>query len=286
MGARRAVVAAAAVIGLFLVGTVAWANQAQPLRYVNLGDSYSSGAGIQPAAPGSAPACSQSQLNWAHDIAADTGATLRDASCSGADTQDFRTSQSVGVPPQLDAIASDTQLITLTIGGNDNNVFVSTIQKCATAALTTAGQGNPCQRTYGSSFVDTINTSNYPNIVRALQDVKKKAPKARVAISGYLRILPAEKGCYPIMPVAAGDVPYLNGIQGALNDAVKRAAAKTGVTYLDVTAISTGHDACQLPGVRWVEPVVPVNAAPVHPNAIGEREMANNAIAKLGLARA
>lgn len=283
MKARRIVVAALAVVGLFAGGAAAWANPTPPLRYVNLGDSYSSGAGILPPAPGSAPQCSQSSLNWAHDIAGARGYQLTDVSCSGADTTDLRSAQYVGVAPQLDALKADTQLVTLTIGGNDNNVFVSTIEKCAAAAATTVGQGNPCEKTYGSSFVDTINRSNYPNIVKALRDVKARAPKARVAISGYLRILPATTGCYPIMPVASGDVPYLNRIQAALNDAVRRAAQQTGATYLDVTGISTGHDACQLPGVRWVEPVAPVNAAPVHPNLIGEQKMAENAIAKLGL---
>ncbi|WP_433798138.1 SGNH/GDSL hydrolase family protein [Actinomycetospora sp. CA-084318] len=284
MGARRAVVAAVAVIGLLLVGTAAWANQAQPLRYVNLGDSYSSGAGIQPADPAAAPACSQSQLNWAHDIASDTGAQLTDVSCSGAKTKDFRASQSAGVAPQLDALEADTQLVTMTIGGNDGDVFTTAFGQCAQLGLQSLGRGNPCEQKFGTTFVDQVRKTTYPNLVKALQDVRKKAPKARVAISGYLQIL-SPTGCFPIMPVASGDVAYLNDLQATLNDAVKRAAARTGATYLDVTAISTGHDACQLPGTRWVEPVIPVNAAPVHPNAIGEREMANNAIAKLGLAR-
>lgn len=284
MGARRAVVAALTVIGLLLVGTAAWANQTSPLRYVNLGDSYSSGAGIQPAAPGSAPACSQSQLNWAHDIASDTGAALTDVSCSGAKTKDFRSSQSAGVAPQLDALKADTQLVTLTIGGNDGDVFTTAFGQCAQLGIQSLGRGNPCQQKFGATFVDQVRKTTFPNIVKALQDVKRKASQARVAISGYLQIL-SPTGCFPIMPVAAGDVPYLNDLQATLNDAVKRAAVRTGATYLDVTAISTGHDACQLPGVRWVEPVIPVNAAPVHPNAIGERQMASNAIAKLGLAR-
>ena len=283
MGARRAVVAALAVVGLFLGGTAAWANDAAPLRYVNLGDSYSSGAGIQPAVATAPPQCSQSQLNWAHDIARVKRYQLTDVSCSGAETKDFRTSQSPGVAPQLDALTADTKLVTMTIGGNDNSVFTSSIEKCATAAATTAGQGNPCERTYGNSFVNTINSSNYPNIVKALKDVRAKAPNARVAISGYLTILPPTQGCYPIMPVAAGDVPYLNRIQAALNSAVKRAAQQTGATYLDVTAISQGHDACQSPFKRWVEPIVPVNAAPVHPNFVGEGVMAKNALDKLGL---
>ena len=52
-------------------------------------------------------------------------------------------------------------------------------------------------------------------------------------------------------------------------------AAAAGATYVDVYGPSLGHDACQLPGIRWVEPVVPLSpAAPVHPNALGMQGMA------------
>jgi hypothetical protein len=48
-----------------------------------------------------------------------------------------------------------------------------------------------------------------------------------------------------------------------------------GSTYVGLYGPSVGHDACQLPGVRWVEPLVPLSpAAPVHPNALGMQKMA------------
>lgn len=277
---RRALVlgaAMSAVLGSMLAGTAASAAPA-PLDYVNMGDSYSAGSGIAPPAPGAPPQCTQSALNWGHDLAASRGYHLTDVSCGGAQTKDFTSSQFPGVAPQLDALSSSTRLVTMTIGGNDNNVFIDTIAKCGSAAATTAGQGNPCQRTYGNSFVDTINTSTYPNLVKALTEVRAKAPKARVVISGYLQILPPTRGCYPVMPVAVGDVPYLDGIEAALNDAVRRAAARTGVTFLDESATSAGHDACQPIGTRWVEPVVAsTNYVVVHPNALGEQAMADRA---------
>jgi GDSL-like Lipase/Acylhydrolase family len=281
MGRRRRLVAlgavVAAVIGLPVLGQTAFAAPA-PLPYVNMGDSYSAGSGVLPPAPGAPPQCTQSALNWGHDLAASQGYHLTDVSCGGAQTKDFTTPQFPGVAPQLDALSTSTRLVTLTIGGNDENVFVNTIAACGAAAATTAGQGNPCQRTYGNAFVDTIDSSTYPNLLKALAEVRLKAPKARVLISGYLQILPPTRGCYPIVPVAVGDVPYLNGIEAALNDAVRRAASRTGVTFLDESATSAGHDACQPIGTRWVEPVVgSTNYVPVHPNALGEQAMATRA---------
>jgi hypothetical protein len=114
--------------------------------------------------------------------------------------------------------------------------------------------------------------------------VEAAAPLARVAILGYPWIMPASGGCFTKMPIAQGDVPYVRGIQATLNDAVSRAAAATGTTYVDFSAVSNGHDACQPPGVRWIEPVLQgTNPVIVHPNALGESEMATQTMAVLGL---
>jgi hypothetical protein len=86
------------------------------------------------------------------------------------------------------------------------------------------------------------------------------------------------------MPVAEGDVPYVRGIQATLNDAVKRAAAATGSIYVDMNTVSEGHDACQPIGTRWIEPVLQgTNAVVVHPNALGEQQMATQTIRTLRL---
>src|SRR3954451_21897254 len=88
-----------AVLGLVAV-PVAAAAQPGTLRYVNMGDSYSAGAGIVPPAPNSPPNCAQSTLNWARDLATARGYQLTDVSCSGAETRDYTTAQYPGVAPQ------------------------------------------------------------------------------------------------------------------------------------------------------------------------------------------
>ena len=79
-------------------------------------------------------------------------------------------------------------------------------------------------------------------------------------------------------------MPYVRGIQATLNDAVRRAAAATGATYVNLNEVSDGHDACKPIGVRWVEPVLQgTNPVIVHPNALGEAQMAAQAISVLRL---
>jgi len=281
---RRLIAVFIAAVFAFALCVQAAQATAAPLRYVALGDSYSGASGVLPPDPSAPPECLRSILNYPHVIAGSTGAALTDVTCGAADTSDYFESQYYGVPPQLDALRSDTQLVTMTIGGNDSNVFIETILSCGSLGVLSLGQGSPCKDRYGSSFEDTIRNTTYPSLVRALQAVRAKAPEARVAILGYPWIMPATVGCYDKMPIASGDVPYVHGIQATLNDAVRRAAAATGATYVNLNTVSLGHDACQPIGVRWVEPVVQgTNAVIVHPNALGEREMAAQTIAALHL---
>jgi lysophospholipase L1-like esterase len=275
--ARIAVVLVALATALTGLAVLAAPSTAKtPLRYVALGDSYSAASGVVPIDPTpSGPTCLRSTRNYPHVLATQIGASLTDVTCGAAETKDFFTAQHPDVSPQLDAVKADTQLVTMTIGGNDSGVFINSILQCGAAGLTTAGQGSPCKDKYGTSFEDTIKKTTYPSLVKALKAVRAKAPKARVAILSYPWILPATKGCYPQMPVATGDVPYLRHEQATLNDAVRRAAAATGATYVDLNGVSNGHDACQPIGTRWVEPVLAgTNPVIVHPNALGEQKMA------------
>lgn len=285
--ARRPRQLALALVCAILTAMVA-AQAAQatssPLRYVALGDSYSAASGVLPPDLSAPPQCLRSILNYPHVVAHQTGAELIDVTCGAAETSHFFSSQYPGVAPQLDAVNKDSQLVTMTIGGNDSGVFINSILSCGAAGLSTLGQGSPCKDRYGSSFEDTIRSTTYPSLVNALRAVRAKAPRAKVGILGYPWIMPATGGCFDRMPVAQGDVPYVRGIQATLNDAVRRAAAATGATYVNLNTVSNGHDACQPLGVRWVEPVLQgTNAVVVHPNALGESQMAAQAMTVLRL---
>lgn len=170
--------------------------------YVALGDSYSSAAGVAPLVATAPPTCSRSTLNYAHDIAAWTKpSSFTDVTCSGAKTSDFFSSQTPGVAPQLDAVTKHTRLVTMTIGGNDENVFVDSFFGCATISSSDI-MGNPCEQKYGSTFTDEITNQTYPHLVAALTAVRQKAPAATVVILGYPHILPPRRRA-GVLPVHA-----------------------------------------------------------------------------------
>ena len=137
---RLAVALACAVAAAATAGATAAQASTAPLRYVALGDSYSAASGVLPPDPSAPPQCLRSLLNYPHVIAGRTGAQLTDVTCGAAETKDFFASQYPGVAPQLDALTPDTQLVTMTIGGNDSGVFIDTILECGAAGLSTSAR--------------------------------------------------------------------------------------------------------------------------------------------------
>ncbi|MFL6021750.1 MAG: SGNH/GDSL hydrolase family protein [Marmoricola sp.] len=283
---RTTLVAAAviALAGATAPTAIAAGDGPAPLKYVALGDSYAAGSGNLPFAPGVLPFCGQSTLNFSHVIAAATGASLTDVTCGGAQTKDFTSSQYPGLAPQLDAVGADTQLITMTIGGNDGQTLAVAAGSCGVSSVLTLGFGAPCKTAFGSTFDDRVDTVVYPAVKQALALVRAKAPNARIAIVGYPWIMPATKGCYPSLPIASGDIPFLRALQAHLNAVIQKAADENGVTFVDMSVRSNDHDSCQAPGVRWIEPIFgSSNFALIHPNQTGEAQMAAAVMDALGL---
>ncbi|GHB62012.1 lipase 2 [Streptomyces viridiviolaceus] len=283
---RHVMTATAAAVGALALGlTATTAHATTTLDYVALGDSYSAGSGVLPVDTSNL-LCLRSTANYPNVIASRTGAHLKDVTCGAAQTKHFTQAQYPGVAPQLNALGADTDLVTLTIGGNDNNTFINAILACGSAGVLSGGKGSPCKDKHGSSFDDRIAANTYPALKAALQNVRAKAPHARVAALGYPWIVPAtaDPSCFAKLPIASGDVPYLRGIQAHLNAVVERAAEETGAVYVDFSQASDGHDACKAAGTRWIEPLLfGHSVVPVHPNALGEKRMAEHTMSVLGL---
>lgn len=250
--------------------------------YVALGDSYTA----DPLVPDQLPdpsGCLRSDQNYPHLVAGALGVALRDASCSGAATADLTSAQPVAGGanrPQLEALGPDVGTVSIQIGGNDIG-FGEILQRC----LAPLPLGSPCREHFTSGGTDEISRrigATGPKVAAALGEIRRRSPDARVFVVGYPAILPEALSCWPLMPVTAGDVPYLRNKEKELNAMLAAQAAAAGFVYVDVYGPGAGHDACQLPGTRWVEPLIPLSpAAPDHPDALGIRAMADVLLAAL-----
>ncbi|HEY2578239.1 MAG TPA: SGNH/GDSL hydrolase family protein [Streptosporangiaceae bacterium] len=263
-----AVTAVAAPVIMF---TTAAPVSASGNGYVALGDSYTSGPLILPLAPGAPAECLQSAINYPHLAATALGLGLTDVSCGGATVSDMTSSQYPGVAPQFSALTPATSVVTLGIGGNDNNTFITSVLGCAALdVLDVLDIGTPCKDAFGSKFASSI-ASDAPNIAAALRGIHGLSPHAKVFVVGYPDILPQSGNCYTQIPITTGDVAYLNGVELDLNGMLAAQAAANGATFVNTYTPSIGHDACKPESVRWIEPVLPgTDSAPVHPNAAGE----------------
>jgi lysophospholipase L1-like esterase len=263
IAARIALLLVAIVVGLPV--TAAHADE-----YVALGDSFAAG----PLIPVQMPpfGCLKSSNNYGQLAAVQLGTPIKDATCSGAETEDMTAPQGVTPgpnPPQFDRLSADTTLVTLTIGGNDMG-FSGIAENC----FSPNGGGTPCQDHYVVNGVDEISNriqETAPKVAANIQGIRTRSPNARVLVVNYAAILPhSGPGCWPVVPISNGDVPYVRAKQEELNQMLATQAAANGAVLVDWYAASVGHDACQPPGLKWVEGAAPMNAAaPVHPNLLG-----------------
>ncbi|WP_328875452.1 SGNH/GDSL hydrolase family protein [Streptomyces sp. NBC_00287] len=260
--------------------------------YVALGDSYTAGPGISQDS-GDPAGCDRSDRNYPALVAERLDlktADFHDMSCSGAVITDLTAPQSTDDgtnPAQLSALSGRTRLVTLGIGGNDID-FSPMIKRCvgAGALYRALGSGkyvpddSPCEKQYVSHGTDEVRRkidAAGEHLADTLGEIGRRAPQARVYVVGYPEILPSRgDDCLRAMSLAPGDVAFLHEKERQLNVMLRERAEAGGAEYVDTYTSSRGHGACAAEDTRWIEPLVPTaSAAPVHPNARGERGMAD-----------
>ena len=242
----------------------------EPPQYVALGDSYAAAPLVPPPDPAD-PMCLRSLAGYPRVAAQDLGARLTDVTCSAATTDHLSTSQYPGTAPQYDALTPAADIVSITIGGNDADVFSEAL-----------GCVNILPPPYGTSCAE-MNTAGGTDKVRAridawapvfgtvLDEIARRAPNAEVFVVGYGNYLRTD-GCHPAQPFWKQDANYIQGVVDHLGAVLRRTAEEHGATFVDTYTPGIGHDICAAPADRYIEGLVPTRpAAPLHPNAAGAR---------------
>ena len=150
-------------------------------QYVSIGSSYAAGFGIQPQEPG-AGGCGRSLLDYPHLVAAKLHLQLDDVSCGGAVVADALRKTQGANPPQIDAVTSQTRLVTMTIGGNDVD-YIGTAIACGQPRSTCTATANPTQ-------IDATFQALPHSLTELIQAVRTRAPAAIIVLVTYPRLVP------------------------------------------------------------------------------------------------
>ena len=245
------------------------------VRYLALGDSYTAGEGLPPFDT-STPGCHRSEVAFPRLVRVGTATDATSRACSGATTAEvLEREQHPGVGPQIDAVTPGTDLVTVTVGGNDLG-FATVMSDCVFGRL-------PCSRL--DAQVERALARLGPRLERLYGDVRRRAPDARLVVVGYPQLIADPDGhdvgsCPGLvgplsggLRIDAGEVRWLREKGDRLATVVRAAASSAGAAYVDSAAAFAGHEACTPD--PWMSAVaVPEVALSFHPNAAGHAELA------------
>ncbi len=228
------------------------ASAAADFGYVALGDSYSSGLGAGNY-DGTSGNCKRTNRAYpALWAAAHSPQTFSFTACSGARTGDV-------LSGQLGPLNSGTDLVSITIGGNDagfSDVMTTCVLQSEATCVSRVNQAK--------AYVDTTLPGRLDQVYSAIDS---RAPAARVVVLGYPRFYKLNGTC--TAGLTEGERAAINGAADHLNAAIAKRAADHGFTFASVAGTFTGHEICS--GSPWLHSVNWLNIAEsYHPTAAGQ----------------
>jgi lysophospholipase L1-like esterase len=229
-------------------------------NYVAQGDSYASGTGTREYYDSG---CQRSNHSYAKQLAAQEGMNLSHVACSGARIPDVRANQ-------LGALSAATNLVTLSIGGNDAG-FSSVITQCA----------KPWPWTCTTEINNARNFINntLPGQLNSLYtEIETRAPNAQVIVVGYPRLFNGEE-CNLLARISSGEQRDLNSVADLLATKTSAAAIAHGFDFVDARSPFDPHRICD--DVEWLNGLSDPVGESYHPNRLGHDAFTNLVAAKL-----
>jgi lysophospholipase L1-like esterase len=220
----RAARLGALVSVLFTVVTAAAPAAVGADNYVALGDSFSSGVGTGSYTLSSS--CRRGVYAYPWLVAQQRANTsLTFVACSGATTASLLSSQ-------IGSVTADTNIVTVTIGGNDIG-FSNLIVQCTLADCSSALDNTRA----------TLTTVLGPRLDAVYSAVRSRALSAQVIVLGYPLIF-STASCFGTLGITSTERAKANLLADALDELSSDRAAEAGVTYQSAIFPFTGHAVC------------------------------------------
>jgi hypothetical protein len=240
-----------------------------------LGSSFAAGPGIDPIVDANAM---RSGANYPHLLAEALNANLVDLTVSGATTANILDvpQQTMGgghYPPQISGLPADSDLVTITTGGNDLKLIGSMLyaawEKAEPLGMITQiladmfGGGIPI------TSEDDINAVA-EGLISIVAAVRQRTTKSRVVLVDYLTVVTERTPTGSGTPFLDEELSALLHVQTSLAEAYRIAAHRSGAELLAVSALSDEHGVESLsPWVFGFQSDLEKTMASFHPNRNG-----------------
>lgn len=263
-------------------------SRPRPVRRVAaLGSSFASGPGLEPYDSFGAQ---RSERNYPHVLADRLGAELTDLTVAGATTATILREPQTTVfgetfAPQVQGLPEDADVVTVTAGGNDLE-FIPSVRWAALSALDevpaflrTALADLPGRVVEPTAEAVAAAVAGLEEIVEA---ARARAPHARVVLVDYLTLVEPSGSAEP------DDLPAehragIVRIQGAIEEAFRTAAERSGADLVAVSDLSRGHAlGAAEPWVTDLHLTPRGHAGSFHPTAAGMRAVGEEVARRLG----
>ena len=240
-------------------------------HYVAMGSSFAAGIGLGPRALGSPVACMRTLNGYPQQLATMIRLPIVDVSCSAATTRHVLHGGQYFQPPQLDALARNTKLVTITSGGNDIH-YISDLSLIAAGnarslmgwlmRLFWSEPLRPEQRDYDKVRDD---------LVVYVTQAQRRSPQARIVLVTYPTIFPPSGTC-PRLNISAEQAREMQVVGEQLAAATRAAAEASGALIVDMQRLGVNHHACS--AAPWVNGWINAKGAQFHPTLLGAKETA------------
>jgi lysophospholipase L1-like esterase len=246
-------------IGLYCLAVFAFlavaATPAFAVKYVALGDSYSSGTGTRTYYDSG---CQRSVYSYPYLVHnAHTSWTFVQAACSGAKTGDI-------LNTQASSLTADTNWVTYTIGGNDAG-FSSVITECAKPGWLSNCDGaiNTAQSYISGTLPGRLDLVN--------NKIKSLSPSAKVVVLDYPHLFQGAD-CNAATFFSPAEETRLNQTADQLRTQLQNAASRAGVNFVfkDVIPPFVGHAICD--STEWLNGLSNPTGESYHPNTLGHSQ--------------
>src|SRR6476646_6569873 len=247
----------AAVVLCVLAAWVTFCSSAWAVRYVALGDSYSSGTGTRTYYDSS---CQKSVYAYPYLLHnAHPSWTFVHAACAGAKTGDVINTQSAN-------LTSTTNWVTYTIGGNDAG-FSSVITECAPPSWASNCDG-------AINTAQSYITNTLPGRLDLVNNaIKSRAASAKVVVLDYPRLFNGTD-CNALTFFSGSEMTRLNQTADMLKNVMSAAASRAGANFVfrDVIPPFIGHAVCDGGGgssTEWINGLSNPTGESYHPKVTG-----------------